>query len=66
MIPSPTQRAPDPWKSTKGKLVGVAAFSGIFLASGFSCSQAESTPAHTQVTQAVYYIVTIIFKITVA
>jgi hypothetical protein len=30
-----------------------AAFSSIFLASGFSCSQTESTPAHTQVTQAV-------------
>jgi len=41
----PTKRAPDVWDS--------AAFSSIFLASGFSCSQAESTPAHTQVTQAV-------------
>jgi hypothetical protein len=30
-----------------------AAFSSIFLASSFSCSQALSTPAHTQVTQAV-------------
>jgi hypothetical protein len=40
-----TKRAPDVWES--------AAFSSIFLASGFSCSQAESTPAHTQVTQAV-------------
>jgi hypothetical protein len=30
-----------------------AAFSSIFLASSFSCSQAESTPAHTQVTQTV-------------
>jgi hypothetical protein len=30
-----------------------AAFSSIFLASGFSCSQALSTPAHTQVTQTV-------------
>jgi hypothetical protein len=30
-----------------------AAFSNIFLASSFSCSQAESTPAHTQVTQTV-------------
>jgi hypothetical protein len=38
----PTQRAPDVWDS--------AALSGIFLASSFSCSQAESTPAHTQVT----------------
>jgi len=36
---------PDVWDS--------AAFSSIFLASGFSCSQAESTPAHTQVTQTV-------------
>ena len=41
----PTKRAPDVWDS--------AAFSSIFLASAFSCSQAESTPAHTQVTQAV-------------
>jgi len=30
-----------------------AAFSSIFLASIFLCSQAESTPAHTQVTQTV-------------
>jgi len=30
-----------------------AAFSSIFLASGFSCFQALSTPAHTQVTQTV-------------
>jgi hypothetical protein len=30
-----------------------AAFSSIFLASSFLCSQAESTPAHTQVTQTV-------------
>jgi len=28
-------------------------FSSIFLASSFLCSQAESTPAHTQVTQTV-------------
>jgi hypothetical protein len=40
-----TKRAPDVWDS--------AAFSSIFLASSFSCSQALSTPAHTQVTQAV-------------
>jgi len=40
-----TKRAPDVWDS--------AAFSGIFLASSFSCSQALSTPAHTQVTQSV-------------
>jgi hypothetical protein len=37
--------APDVWDS--------AAFSGIFLASGFSCFRAESTSAHTQVTQTV-------------
>jgi len=43
--PRPTKRAPDVWDS--------AAFSGIFLASSFSRSQAESTPAHTQVTQTV-------------
>jgi hypothetical protein len=30
-----------------------AAFSSIFLASSFPCSQTESTPAHTQVTQTV-------------
>lgn len=29
------------------------AFSRIFLASSFSCSQTESTPVHTQVTQTV-------------
>ena len=40
-----TKRAPDVWES--------AAFSSIFLASGFFCSQTESTPAHTQVTQTV-------------
>ena len=40
-----TKRAPDVWDS--------AAFSSIFLASSFSCSQTLSTPAHTQVTQAV-------------
>jgi hypothetical protein len=40
-----TKRAPDVWDS--------AAFSSIFHASSFSCSQALSTPAHTQVTQAV-------------
>jgi len=36
-----TKRAPDVWES--------AAFSSIFLASSFFCSQALSTPAHTQV-----------------
>jgi hypothetical protein len=40
-----TKRAPDVWDS--------AAFSSIFLASSFFCSQALSTPAHTQVTQTV-------------
>jgi len=44
-VTRPTQRAPDVWDS--------AAFSGIFLASSFSCSEAESTPAHTQVTHTV-------------
>jgi len=41
----PTKRAPDVWDS--------AAFSSIFLASGFSCSQTLSTPAHLRVTQTV-------------
>jgi hypothetical protein len=45
MAGSPTKRAPDVWDS--------AAFSSIFLASSFFCSQTESTPAHTQVTQTV-------------
>ncbi len=40
-----TKRAPDVWDS--------AAFSSIFLASSFSCSQAESQPAHNPVTQTV-------------
>ena len=40
-----TPRAPDVWESAR--------FRSIFLASGFSCSQALSTPAHTQVTQTV-------------
>ena len=40
-----TKRAPDVWDSAR--------FSSIFLASSFSCSQAGSTPAHTQVTQTV-------------
>jgi hypothetical protein len=40
-----SKRAPDMWDS--------AAFTSIFLASAFSCSQAESTPAHTQVTQTI-------------
>ena len=40
-----TKRAPDVWDS--------AAFSSIFLASSFFCSQAESTPAPAQVTQTV-------------
>ena len=41
----PTKRAVDLWDSAR--------FTGIFLASGFSCSQTLSTPAHTQVTQTV-------------
>lgn len=40
-----TKRAPDKWDS--------AAFSSIFLASSFFCSQAESQPAHLRVTQTV-------------
>ena len=40
-----TKRAPDVWDS--------AAFSSIFLASSFSCSQVESTPAHQRLTQTV-------------
>ena len=40
-----TKRAPDVWESAR--------FTSIFLASSFFCSQAESTPAHTQVTQTV-------------
>jgi hypothetical protein len=40
-----TKRAPDVWDS--------AAFSSIFLASSFPCSQAESTPAHPPLTLAV-------------
>jgi hypothetical protein len=47
-----TKRAPDVWDS--------AAFSSIFLASSFSCSQSESTPAHTQVTQTVSHLPCII------
>jgi len=39
----PLTLPPDVWES--------AAFSSIFLASSFFCSQAESTPAHTLVTQ---------------
>lgn len=41
----PTKRAPDVWDSAR--------FTSIFLASGFSTSQALSTPAHTRVTQTV-------------
>ena len=40
--PRLTMRAPDVWESAR--------FSSLFLASSFSCSQTESTPAHTQVT----------------
>ena len=40
-----TKRAPDKWDS--------AAFSSIFLASSFSCSQTLSQPAHLRVTQTV-------------
>ena len=41
----PTKRVPDMWESAR--------FRGIFLASAFSSPQTESTPTHTQVTQAV-------------
>jgi len=41
----PTQRAADWWDS--------APFSGIFLASSFFCSPAESQPAHPPLTQTV-------------
>ena len=46
----PTKRALDAGDS--------AAFSSIFLASGFSCSPAESTPAPVPVTQAVNRLIT--------
>ncbi len=41
----PTKRAADVWDSAR--------FTGIFLASSFSCSQTESKPTHTQLTQTV-------------
>ena len=41
----PLTLPPDKWDSAR--------FSSIFLASSFFCSQSESTPAHTQVTQTV-------------
>jgi hypothetical protein len=44
-IQRPTKRAADGWES--------AAFSSIFLALGFFCSQAFSQPAHPPLTQAV-------------
>jgi hypothetical protein len=44
----PTKRAPDKWDSV--------AFSSIFLASSFFCSQAESQPAHLRVTQTVRHL----------
>jgi hypothetical protein len=49
VLPCLTKRAPDVWDS--------AAFSSIFLASSFFYSQALSTPAHTQVTQTVGWLV---------
>ena len=51
----PTKRAPDVWDASR------AAFSSIFLASSFSCSQTESTPTHTQVTQTVSHFITLIY-----
>jgi hypothetical protein len=41
----PTKRAADWWDSSR--------LTSIFLASGFPCSQAESTPAHQRLTQTV-------------
>jgi len=41
----PTKRAADLWESAR--------FTSIFLASGFSCSQALSQPAHKPLTQTV-------------
>ena len=41
----PTKRAVDLWESAR--------FTSIFLASGFSCSQALSQPAHKPLTQTV-------------
>jgi hypothetical protein len=40
-----TKRAADWWDSAR--------FTSIFLASGFSCSRSESTPAHQRLTQTV-------------
>ena len=48
-----TKRAPDPSTSSGQAVWESARFRSIFLASGFSCSQTLSTPAHTQVTQTV-------------
>ena len=45
VLPHLTKRAPDVGESAR--------FTGVFLASGFSTSQALSTPAHTRVTQTV-------------
>ena len=47
-----TKRAPDVWESAR--------FRSLFLASGFSCSQAESTPAHTRVTQTVRWFISLV------
>jgi hypothetical protein len=41
----PTKRAADWWDSSR--------LTGSFLASGFSCSQAESCPTHQRLTQTV-------------
>jgi len=50
----PTKRAPDVWESAR--------FSSIFLASSFSCSQTESTPAHLRVTQTVETVEKVTFQ----
>jgi hypothetical protein len=44
--PAPNKACPPNWWDS-------AAFSSIFLASSFSCSQTESTPAHTRITQTI-------------
>src|SRR3990172_11832117 len=44
-----TMRAPDKWESPR--------FQAFFWLQAFLCSQAESTPAHLQVTQAVSWLV---------
>jgi len=45
IVRCPTKRAADWWDSSR--------LTSIFLASGFFCSEAESTPAHQRLTQTV-------------